>query len=85
METAKLRYVLRNSEYYEVRVIAATEFQKMVADAAPKVAKPDNLVLDLHQAFGSRGGVSYTTESSYYYDGDIPSVVDVIVKEEPGV
>lgn len=51
METAKLRYVLRNGEYYEVRVIADTGFQKMVSDAAPKVAKPDNLVLDLHRAF----------------------------------
>nr|DAJ39210.1 MAG TPA: hypothetical protein [Caudoviricetes sp.] len=84
METAKLRYILRDGEYYEVRIIAATEFQQTVADLAPRVAEPDELILDLHRAFGSRGGMSYTTESRYYYDGDIPSVVDVIVKEEPG-
>lgn len=83
METAKLRYILRDGEYYEVRIIASTEFKKMVADAAPKVAEPDELILDLYRAFGSRGGMSYTTESKYYYDGGIPSVVDVLVKEEP--
>lgn len=82
MEAAKLRYILRDGEYYEVRIIASTEFHQMVADLAPKVVKPDKLILDLHRAFGSRGGISYTTESRYYYEGDIPSVVDVVVKEE---
>lgn len=83
METAKLRYILRDGEYYEVRIIASTEFCKTVADAAPKVSEPDKLMLDLHRAFGSRGDMSYTTESRYYYNGGIPSVVDVVVKEEP--
>jgi hypothetical protein len=81
MDKLKIRYVLRDGEYYEIRCVAATEFQQRVANAAPKVIPVDELIPTIHKVFGLIDVESYETRAGYYYRPGVPSIVDVIVSE----
>lgn len=81
MDRTKIRYVLRDGGYYEIRCVAATEFQQRVANAAPKVIPVDELIPTIHKVFGLMDVEQYETRAGYYYSPGVPAIVDIIVNE----
>lgn len=81
MDKTKIRYVLRDGKYYEIRCVAATEFLQRVANAAPKIIPVYELIHTIHKVFGLMDVESYETRAGYYYHPGVPSIVDVIVSE----
>lgn len=82
MDRIKIRYVLRDGGYYEIRCVAATEFQQRVANAAPKVIPVGELIPTIHKVFGLMDVESYETCAGYYYSPGVPAIVDIIVNED---